>query len=326
MGDIPFALYDIDPETLGPDLDSLRITLKAGARSVVIAHLFGMPVDVESVEQICREEGALLIEDSAQGTEATIAGRPAGTFGSVSILSFGRGKGLSTGGGGAVLAHDAGGRDTLRAGHVLLGDNRGVRGAREMARLVAQWALGRPTVYWLVASLPFLKLGVTVYRERFRPGSASRVWPHVLPHVLALAEAEAATRRRNAARLLATARTTRLGQVTPSPNSEPSYLRLPLRVPGGLTGRAEVSHARKLGVMGGYPRALVDLAGFGTRAVNRDADLPGAREVARTLCTLPTHSCLAESDIVALETWMKTVPDALDRARKPELSSVPAGR
>ena len=84
-------LYDICPENLGPDFDSLRRAVEAGARTVVVAHLFGIPVDLDRSRALCAEFGATLIEDAAQGAAGQWRGRPLGTYGSLGVLSFGRG-------------------------------------------------------------------------------------------------------------------------------------------------------------------------------------------------------------------------------------------
>ena len=48
--DVPVSLYDIDPDTLSPDPDSLSRAFSQGARVAVIAPLYGVPVDWESLE------------------------------------------------------------------------------------------------------------------------------------------------------------------------------------------------------------------------------------------------------------------------------------
>src|SRR6266571_3513589 len=101
---VPVVLYDVAAHTLAPDLPSLEQALDRGARAIVVAHLYGMPVDIRPIRERAAQAGAIVIEDAAQGIGAAIGNAPVGTIGSLSILSFGRGKGLSTGGGGAVLA------------------------------------------------------------------------------------------------------------------------------------------------------------------------------------------------------------------------------
>ncbi|HEX6062963.1 MAG TPA: DegT/DnrJ/EryC1/StrS family aminotransferase, partial [Longimicrobiales bacterium] len=41
------VLYDVEPATLTPDLASLQRALAYGARAVVVAHFYGVPVDME---------------------------------------------------------------------------------------------------------------------------------------------------------------------------------------------------------------------------------------------------------------------------------------
>ena len=83
--------------------------------------------------------------------------------------------------------------------------------------------------------------------------------------------------------------------------AEPGYLRLP--AVGTAEHRARLDAAARLGVAPGYPRALCDLPGFGERVLNRDGDFGGARELAATLFTLPTHSRLSEGDLLELERY-----------------------
>src|SRR5439155_19022642 len=90
---VRMALYDVDPATLAPDLDSLTATLAAGAQVVVVAPLYGMPVDWDAIEQRVAPFGAIPIEDAAQGHGAEWRGARLGSGGRLSVLSFGRGKG-----------------------------------------------------------------------------------------------------------------------------------------------------------------------------------------------------------------------------------------
>ncbi|HEX8361985.1 MAG TPA: DegT/DnrJ/EryC1/StrS family aminotransferase, partial [Longimicrobium sp.] len=93
------ALYDVDPASLAPDPASLERVLAAGARLVVVAPLYGIPVDWPALERLATVYGARLIEDAAQGHGASLGGRALGSLGEMSVLSFGRGKGWTGGGG-----------------------------------------------------------------------------------------------------------------------------------------------------------------------------------------------------------------------------------
>ncbi len=77
------ALYDVDPSTLGPDLDSLAATLATGARVVVVAPLFGVPLHWNELTACASSFGAILVEDAAQGHGASLDGVPVGAMGPI---------------------------------------------------------------------------------------------------------------------------------------------------------------------------------------------------------------------------------------------------
>jgi len=297
----PVLLYDVDPATLAPDPASLRRALDGGARSVVLVHLYGVPVDPGPVRSAAGAAGAIVIEDAAQGAGASLGGRPLGAFGDVAVLSFGRGKGNTGGRGGALLA--GGGR-----GGAVLAPSRAdaaasSAGLGELVQLAAQWLLGRPSLYVVPAALPFLRLGETVYHPPSPAGAMSAVAARALAVTLPLGEGEAELRRANAGRLLER----RGAGVTPvrvPAGGVAGYLRLPFVASAATRAAAASSEARALGIMPGYPLALCDLPGFAGRVVNRGDAFAGARTLAERLVTLPTHGLLCEADLDRLETWL----------------------
>lgn len=154
-------LYDIDPTTLSPDLDSVRAVISRGADAIVVAHLYGYPADFPGVQKLAAERGIPLIEDAAQGSGGTLGGRLLGSFGDSSILSFGRGKGTTSGSGGALLVNTeslAEWTGKLREDLVSAS-----RGAVPVLSLLAQRVFSDPLLYNIPASIPALKLGEMVY-------------------------------------------------------------------------------------------------------------------------------------------------------------------
>ena len=303
---VEVLLYDLDPATLGPDLDSLETCLRGGAGVVVIAHLYGVPVDVRGALELSRRYSAVLIEDAAQGDGTLIAdGRPAGSGGPLAVLSFGRGKGRTGGGGGAVLLNDSSAAGSFAQAQRIVRRSQS-NGLLAAVALAGQWALGRPTLYGLPSALPFLHLGETIYHRPRPPRGLPVVAGGVLPTTWPLSEKEAEVRRRNAARLQrAAALRSRDWTPIPMPGGVPGYLRLPLVA--SIAGRraAEAPAGRALGVAPGYPLALIDLTGFSERVSNRESGCPGARRLAQQLITLPTHSRLTETDLRRLEQWLR---------------------
>ena len=99
---------DVEPQTGQLDPRALAALLNSGetALCVIAAHLYGEPCRIEEIADLCRQAGTALIEDAAQAWGASIGERPAGSFGDLSVVSFGHTKILDAGGGGAVLSDD----------------------------------------------------------------------------------------------------------------------------------------------------------------------------------------------------------------------------
>jgi dTDP-4-amino-4,6-dideoxygalactose transaminase len=292
-------LYDVDPRSLGPDLGSLESALRSGARTIVVASLYGMPIDLDSVRELAARYGAVLVEDAAQAVGMTWHDRPAGSVGALGVLSFGRGKGVTGGGGGALLLND----EKIKVSALSLERRGNPRGLKVVVGLIAQWALARPELYALPSLLP-LGLGETRYHPPATIGAASPAACAAVLRTLPLGLAEVAIRRRNASRLFeAASQRSRFTAIPGVKGGNPSFLRLPLIASEG-SAPFTVRSASGLGIMPGYPLALCDLPGFAGRVKNRSDAFTGARTLAARLGTLPTHSRLSESDLERLELWI----------------------
>lgn len=114
---------DIDPVTLCLDPEDVERAIDPSVKAIVTVHYAGVPSDVDSLTEIATSAGADLIEDNAHGLFATHRGRPLGSFGRFSTLSFHETKNFICGEGGALVLNSE--RDIERA-HILLdkGTNR----------------------------------------------------------------------------------------------------------------------------------------------------------------------------------------------------------
>jgi dTDP-4-amino-4,6-dideoxygalactose transaminase len=273
------ALYDLNPRTLAPDIDSLRRAMRADARTVVIAPLYGVPVEWESLAKEIESAGGVAIEDAAQGHGASWRGRPLGAWGGLSVLSFGRGKGWCGGSGGALLARNGWEREeipTLPA--PALADE-----LRVVAQLKAQWILGRPSLYGLPAALPGLHLGETIYHPPRPPRQITRAAAAAARAHTEASDREAQVRRKRGEQFV------RKMFVAPE-GGVAGYLRMPVVTPTHLTP----AHAA-LGVARSYPTTLAGLPVVRERLVG-SGPYPGAEELAARLVTLPTHSRVTPSE------------------------------
>jgi dTDP-4-amino-4,6-dideoxygalactose transaminase len=108
---------DIEAETLGVDPKSVSDLIDERVRAVVAVHYAGVGCDVYGLrEAMADHPKAALIEDNAHGLFGTYDGKPLGSFGRFSTLSFHETKNFTCGEGGALVVNDPG--DIDRA-HVL---------------------------------------------------------------------------------------------------------------------------------------------------------------------------------------------------------------
>lgn len=293
---LQFLLYDLDPATLGPARGAVEATVASGAGAVVVAHLYGLPVHIPALRAQLPADIAI-VDDAAQGVGATLDSQPLGAHGDFGVLSFGRGKGLTGGSGGALLMNRPAAAPELPAakGSTL----------RELITTAAQCMLARPGLYALPRALPFLGLGETHYRP---PQAATGISPFalgVLSAGVSQVQAEDDRRRRTAAdyrRALSDVPALDLPPDLPGAG----WLRFPVLVRESALAQARDAASAGLGIMPGYPKILADLEGFGDRRLNRAADFPGARTLAERLFTLPTHGALAPRDVEAVIARVRT--------------------
>jgi dTDP-4-amino-4,6-dideoxygalactose transaminase len=101
------VFVDVDPATYLIDLDQVEAAITPATRALLPVHLFGRPVDMERVLAIAGRHRLRVVEDCAQATGASWAGRPVGSWGDLGCFSFFPTKNLGAAGdGGAVTGSD----------------------------------------------------------------------------------------------------------------------------------------------------------------------------------------------------------------------------
>ena len=101
---IDYAEVEVD----GFNVDPNRLAERLGPDAVFIAtHQFGIPCDIERVLRICRDRGALVVEDAAASLGTRVDGKLTGTFGDAAFFSFDTTKLITVPlKGGAVIARE----------------------------------------------------------------------------------------------------------------------------------------------------------------------------------------------------------------------------
>jgi perosamine synthetase len=100
------VFVDTDPETflLNPEKIEEKITDRTTA--IIPVHIYGLPVDMDSVNKIAKKHNLQVVEDACQAWLAEYRGKKTGTLGDLGCFSFQNSKHLPAGEGGAILGNN----------------------------------------------------------------------------------------------------------------------------------------------------------------------------------------------------------------------------
>jgi len=100
------VLVDSDPLTWNMDVTQIEVKITPRTKAIMVVHIYGLPVDMDPVLDLCQRYGLKLIEDAAEMIGQTYRGKPCGSFGDISTVSFYPNKHITTGEGGMILTDD----------------------------------------------------------------------------------------------------------------------------------------------------------------------------------------------------------------------------
>jgi dTDP-4-amino-4,6-dideoxygalactose transaminase len=294
---------DIDATTLDFAFQDLEARLKEGPVLCVVAtHLFGVPADVERTRRLCESHCVVVVEDAAQAFGFKCSERWFGTLGDVSFFSFGRGKTLSTGGGGAIVCDRPDIADAIERKYSQLRPQSALKGLRLLAEVAVTSLLLHPSVYGLPARLPCLGLGETTYSTAFPIGRLGggqagllRRWPDRIA-------------RMNKARARA------VSALVPLVSCPRVAVQVCLRLPVVCRSREERDGlcrkgvGAELGISPMYPGAVSQIPEL--RDSLGRTRYPVAESVAERLLTLPVHPLVSDADLQSMARLLSR-PDVL---------------
>ncbi len=104
-GAVP-VFIDIRPDTLNIDESLLEAAITDRTKAICPVHYAGVACAMDEMMDLARRHGLAVIEDAAQGLNATQDGRHLGTIGELGCLSFHETKNCICGEGGALLVND----------------------------------------------------------------------------------------------------------------------------------------------------------------------------------------------------------------------------
>lgn len=99
--DTEYDTWNMDPVALRKAFEIYPDT-----KVVIVANLYGTPAKMDELCAICKEHGAVMIEDAAESLGASYKGRQTGTFGTYNAISFNGNKIITGSSGGMLLTDD----------------------------------------------------------------------------------------------------------------------------------------------------------------------------------------------------------------------------
>ena len=106
---------DIDPVTLNITPRTVERVLTPRTRAIIVVHTFGIPADMHAMRDLATLHNFSIIEDACEAIGAKLHQRRVGAFGDLSVFGFYPNKQITTGEGGAVLAHTQSHANRLRS-------------------------------------------------------------------------------------------------------------------------------------------------------------------------------------------------------------------
>jgi dTDP-4-amino-4,6-dideoxygalactose transaminase len=293
---------DIEPGTLDFDYQQLATVLdRERPLAVVGTHLFGLPCSMQRLKSLCEKHGTFVIDDAAQALGTMVDGRPAGTTGHVGFYSFGRGKSVTCGSGGVIVASLPDVVAALDRELAALDQPGAVQAATALAEATVLAVFLRPSLYRIPASTPGLHLGETIYSVDFSLRRMSGAQAGLLKHWRVRLTQWNDARQENVEYF-------RRSLPALVPSRATTCIRLPVVCESRDVRDWLVQHGReqRLGVSVMYPTAINGISEL--RDTLGQHAFPCAERVAERLLTVPVHPWIGSRDRERLERLLSGRP------------------
>jgi len=290
---LKIRVYDLDPKTLNPDMSSIRKGLEQNCLAIIHQHLFGIPSPIEDVKKIAEENGSYVIEDAAQGLGGSLKEKALGSIGHYGLYSFGRGKPLPLGCGGALIGEN---KEILQKIKIPTASKERI----QLFITASAKILAIPFFYRVAEVLP-LGLGQTIFDSQFpiaaMPSVLKKLGVILMDHLKILNE-----HRTRIASIYSELLNEKF-QIVPMHIAKSVFTRFPV-----LTDIKPIPmELFRLGVRRMYPQAITDVPDIHPFLVDSHVKISGAIEIAQKLITLPTHSSISDDRARSISSYIERV-------------------
>lgn len=100
------VFVDIRPDTMNIDESKIEAAITDRTKVIIAMHYAGVACEMDTIMEIARRHGLMVVEDAAQGVMSTYKGKALGTIGDFGCYSFHETKNYSMGEGGALVINN----------------------------------------------------------------------------------------------------------------------------------------------------------------------------------------------------------------------------
>jgi len=286
------SLCDIDLSTLDFDYNLLEKSVNNKTLCVLATHLFGIPSDMERIQNICKDRDIPVVEDAAQAMGGAYKDRLLGTIGDVGFFSLGRGKNITCGSGGIIITNNDRIAGAIEKVYSTIQSPSLLEETIELCKVIAMACFIRPSLYWLPSGLPFLKLGETIFYSEFPMKKMSAMRAGLLRRWEKQLKESNRIRMENSIYFYSTLTST----LTLYNGKSIPFLRFPVICSDKARREQLYSLSKKegLGIAKMYPTPINEIQELKNQSW--DNEFPAAKSVADRLLTIPTHAFITKRD------------------------------
>ena len=100
------VLVDSNPITWNMCAEDIAKKITPRTKAIMVVHIYGLPVDIDPILELAKKHNLFVVEDAAEMIGQEYKGKPCGSFGDISTVSFYANKHVTTGEGGMVLTNN----------------------------------------------------------------------------------------------------------------------------------------------------------------------------------------------------------------------------
>lgn len=268
------VFVDVLPSTLNLDPVQVANAITPATRAVFTVHYAGIAEGIDQLQKLCSSSNLLLLEDNAHGLGGKYGGKPLGTFGQLSTLSFHETKNITCGEGGALTLND----DQFKGPAEILRE-KGTDRARFLRGQVDKYTWVDVGSSWVPSDI--LAGYLLGQLEHFSTIQAKRakIWSAYHNQLLLWGQS-------NGFRT----------PIIPSLADHPSHLYY-LHAPDLETRTRFIEHLRKNEIMAVFHYQALNVSSVGQQFGGRVGACPVSESAADTLVRLPLYSSLSDSEV-----------------------------